>query len=669
MTGSLIESSFYITIAFSIVVSLLFFILQFMFFRETRNYCALYRYFFYKENDYEVLNGDVDGCNVQQLKIVGEDNSDLNKLLSEINHYVAKTKGTTDFAVIQNKVERMLNMRYEQSEAKLAFPTYLGLMGTFLGVLMGIFMFIWGFDGQGDVRDDAIKNLLIGVLVSMSTSFVGLLLTTINNAKLSEAKKSVEEDKNEFYDFVQTVLMPSLDVSLVVAISKLHETVNKFEPAFDGVITRFQNTFDRCTKAFGASFETNVKIVSKAVEVMGNNMDKINENIQLQQTVLSTFKSDEVVKGLEKYVEAANHFVGITQSLNKFEEARRMMLAAAQETINYQNQYAEWLQIPREIVVRLNDILNRIKNFEDNIDRVGEKLAEREILGNDVVNAIRDQVNGIEKKNKIADSYLQVADGKLEDLFREQTAVIEKLNQRYRAAIQGHIDGFEEMMDDLTRELEGRHRLFIDAMEEKLSISDIRQEFSNLKKLDVIFEEVKGISEDLSRSNDILISINRKQDVSEKADSKNQQKINEYIERDLQSKEEVRQLRQENDGFKKQVEGLIENISQLQKEIQRQKEYQEQRRNYRQTYRSDEKKLTNAQSDTITSNPSREEKMNSGNSLTSMPPRDEKVIIGNNSEEEQSNKTTETEEIEENTEETTGKKGFSLFGIFRRKKS
>lgn len=667
MTGSLIDSSFYITIVFSIVVSLCFFILQFIYFRETRNYCDLYYYFFYKENDYEVFNGDVDGYNVQQLKLVGENNSDLNKLLSEINHYVAKTKGTTDFAVIQNKVERMLNMRYEQSEAKLAFPTYLGLMGTFLGVLMGIFMFIWGFDGQGDVRDDAIKNLLIGVLVSMSTSFVGLLLTTINNAKLSEAKKSVEEDKNEFYDFVQTVLMPSLDVSLVVAISKLHETVNKFEPAFDGVITRFQNTFDRCTKAFGVSFETNVKIVSKAVEVMGNNMDKINENIQLQQTVLSTFKSDEVVKGLEKYVEAANHFVGITQSLNKFEEARRMMLVAAQETINYQNQYAEWLQIPREIVVRLNDILNRIKNFEDNIDRIGEKLAEREILGNDVVNAIRDQINSIDKKSKIADSYLQVADGKLEDLFREQTAVIEKLNQRYRAAIEGHIDGFDEMMDDLTRELEGRYRLFINAMEEKLSISDIRQEFSNLNKLDVIFEEVKGISEDLSRSNDILISINRKQDVSEKADSKNQQKINEYIERDLQSKEEVRQLRQENDGFKKQVEGLIDKISLLQKEIQRQKEYQEQRKFVRSTYQSNEGSHTIVQSDIITSNPSRDEKMNSGNSLTSIP-RDEKVETSNNFETEQSESKIETEEIEEKTEETTGKKGFSLFGIFRRKK-
>lgn len=123
-------------------------------------------------------------------------------------------------------------------------------MGTFLGVFIGIFMFLQGFDGAGDVSDESIKNLLTGVLVSMSTSLVGLLLTTINNAKSGEARKNIEEDKNEFYDFVQTELMPALDVSMVLAITKLHETVDRFEPAFDRVINRFQDTFDRCTKGF-----------------------------------------------------------------------------------------------------------------------------------------------------------------------------------------------------------------------------------------------------------------------------------------------------------------------------------------------------------------------------------------------------------------------------------
>ena len=622
----------------------------------------LYENFFDKKDEYKTWNIVYEDSRVPQLVQVGTDDYDLNKIISEINHYILKTKGTTDFAVIQNKVERNLSMRYDQTMAKLSFPTNIGLMGTFLGVFLGILMFVIGFSGSEELRDASISNLLIGVLISMSTSFIGLFLTTVNSGRLGDAQKEVEEDKNEFYDFIQTELMPSLDVSLVVAISKLHDTVDKFEPAFNDVINRFQRTFDRCTKAFGDSFETNVKTVSKAVEVMGENMDKINENIQLQQNVLSTFKSDEVAKGLEKYVEAADHFVGITQSLNKFEEARRMMLAATQEAINYQNQYAEWLQIPREIAVRVNDILNRIKNFEENIERIGEKLAEREILGNDVVNAISEQVNAIEKKSKIADKYLQLADGQLEDLFREQTSVIDQMNRRYRAAIQGHIDGFEEMMEDLTRELERRHSLFIDAMEEKLNINVIREEFSNLKKLGAIFEEVKGISSDVSRSNDILISINRKQDVSEKADSKNQQKVNEYIERDLQSREEVRQLRQENEGLNKDIKDLKEQINQLLAEVKKQKELRYER-TYRPVYQPETPRPI-IQPNDVSFIPSNVEstsfKNNPQTTIQQEAPKQSETTINESA-------GNGNERTEENVEEIKPKKRFNLFTFFRRK--
>ena len=212
-------NGFVVTIVLAAVIFLIFLGFQLWFFYETRFYRNLFRNFFEKNSDYETYQEEIGGEQITQLKQVGNDESDLNELIAEINHYVAKTKGTTDFAVIQNKVERKLNMRYDQSVAKLAFPTYLGLMGTFLGVFIGIFMFLQGFDGAGDVSDESIKNLLTGVLVSMSTSLVGLLLTTINNAKSGEARKNIEEDKNEFYDFVQTELMPSLDVSMVLAIT------------------------------------------------------------------------------------------------------------------------------------------------------------------------------------------------------------------------------------------------------------------------------------------------------------------------------------------------------------------------------------------------------------------------------------------------------------------
>ncbi len=573
-------TSLYLTLALSGVVFLIFVCLQLKFSRETRNSSARFCDFFYRVEDYQIVKEIVNGEEISQLKLVGEKNSDLNKLLSEINLYILKTKGTTDFSVIQNKVERMLNMLYEQAESKLAFPTHLGLMGTFVGVFLGIIMFIPGFSGDGEIRDNSIKSLLLGVIVSMSTSFIGLLLTTWNTANLSKFQKEVEEDKNEFYNYIQTELMPSLDVSLVVAINKLHETVDKFEPAFESVIGNFQETFDRCTKAFGDSFEKNVTIVANAVDVMGKNMDKINENIELQKSVLSTFKSDEVVRGLEKYVEAADHFVGITQSLNKFEEARRMMLAAAQEAINLQNAYSESLVIPREVALRINQILDRVKNFEANIERLGDKLNEREILGNDVVNAIRDQVNGIEKKNKIAESYLQKTDGELEDLFVEQTKVIGNLNSRYEAAISNHIDGFEDLMERLKEDIKTRHSQFLALMEDNLNVEMIHEDFSNLSKLDQLstigesisnlskLEQLLALKDDVNSIIDYLESTNRilgsidyyQKQVGNPEDDKEKSAKPIFVPAPSISDEEIRRVRKENQELRNDIQALTGNI-------------------------------------------------------------------------------------------------------------
>jgi hypothetical protein len=299
--------------------------------------------------------------------------------------------------------------------------------------------------------------------------------------------------ENEFFDYVQTELMPTLNVSLVSAIGKLHNTVDCFEPAFNKVIDKFQRTFDSCTTAFGNNFENNVKAVAGAVRAMGENMDKINENIQYQKELIQTMKSEEVAKGMERYITASNGFVSITQSLNKFEEARRMMLAAAQESINLQNAYADSLKIPREVAVRINQILDRIKDFEDSINHLGGQISRREILGNDVVNKIQEQISAIGKKQNIADSYIETADGNLKDLFNEQAGAIKDLNNRYKLAIENHILGFEQMIQAQTKELGKRHSAFTDAIEKRLSIEDIRTEFVNLEKLKDINEQLDDL--------------------------------------------------------------------------------------------------------------------------------------------------------------------------------
>lgn len=351
-----------------------------------------------------------------------------------------------------------------------------------------------------------------------------MFLTTRNNHFAGEARKKIEDDKNEFYDFIQTEVTKTANASLVSAISKLHDTVDKFEPAFSTVIDGFKEAFANCTRAFGNDFKRNVDAVTSAVKVMGKNMDKINENIELQKELIASLKSRELIRGLDKYIDAANHFVCITMSLDKFEEARRMMLAAAQEAIALQNKYNEDLKVPREIAIRVNQILDRIKDFEQNVNEAGQALTRRDILGNDVVEAIRDQIKGISKKGKIADKYLEMADGKLTDLYTEQVKVITEMNQRYKEAIEGHIKGFENMLAAQTSELEKRHNEFIQAIEAKFNVEDVRQEFSNLRKLNDIETELSQIASTASGNKDLTESVkavrNSVQEVKKAIDTK-----------------------------------------------------------------------------------------------------------------------------------------------------
>ena len=87
--------------------------------------------------------------------------------------------------------------------------------------------------------------------------------------------------------------------------------------------------------------------------------EHIKDDIKTQDIALACHCSKST---LEKLFQCVN---GI--SVHSYIVRRRMMLAAAQESINLQNAYADSLKIPREVAIRINQILDRIKDFEDSI--------------------------------------------------------------------------------------------------------------------------------------------------------------------------------------------------------------------------------------------------------------------------------------------------------------
>ncbi len=444
----------------------------------------------YSSSEIEYFDGKRTVTNVL-IKDVAEDGSELKNLIGDINAYIKKSKGTVAFSIIQNKTERRISMLYEIATSKLSFPTHIGLMGTFAGVFVGLIMFLIGTLYSGGITDSTIQSLISGVLVSMLTSCCGIGLLIVSHRKASAAANQVDKDKNEFYEWVQNELMPSVDVSMVEAIGKLHETIDQFEPSFSGVISEFKNAFRDVTGAFGTDFRESVKVVSSAVKSMGENMDKVNKNIRFQEDLLNTIRSKELIKGMDAFVEASHKFSEITGSLDQFERARRLMLVAAQETINLQKKFNDSLSVPKEVAAEINMILNRIVNFENNINKLGTDISQTQMVGSALIEQIKENITAIKRKQKVAKDFAEVANKKLETYFEEQQIELKCIAKRYNEALETYLKDYEQMLHERKEELEQRKREFVDAIDQKLNVEDIRSEFSSLKRLNEISQKVE----------------------------------------------------------------------------------------------------------------------------------------------------------------------------------
>ena len=407
---------------------------------------------------------------------VENSSDDLTELVGEINEYLEKNEGTTDFGIIKDKVENRLEALHEDATSKISFPTYLGLMGTFFGVWIGLQSFKIGVDKAG-VSDEIVSALIGGIIVSMVTSLIGLVLMMWGNAKAGDVLKKVEGDKNKFFDFIQVRLMPVLGTSMVSALNKLHRTINTFEPAFKGVIGEFKDAFSECTETLRGTFGEKVQLLTSAVETMGKNMSLINENVKLQEQLLRTMQQRETLKTLENFVAAADKFDAVTTSIAKLSEVKENLADSSVKLVEAQTKFIGQMSVPERVFEKINAILNRIVTFEESLNALGESISQTQLLGNSQMNLIQEQITAIQKKTDLAVSYQELADDELKAVYEAQKKAIMQLNEKYCAAIDAHGDDFALAMNDFKQAYEKIVKECMSAVEAKRDeyIAEIRK--------------------------------------------------------------------------------------------------------------------------------------------------------------------------------------------------
>lgn len=363
------------------------------------------------------------------------------KIVYSLNTYLIRNRGVaSDFHLMKDVVERNAEALESEINQTISLPLYLGLLGTFLGIVVGLFQ-ISGIDFATDptALDAAITTLLGGVKIAMIASFAGLLLTILNTGYfLKDAKTFVEDKKNDFYTFIQTDLLPLLNQNINSTLYSLQNNLHKFNEEFKSNVTKLSSVMGKNHEALIAQ----EKILSTLDKIDINEFAKANVKV-LRELQVSTEKfsqfnqyldqMNEMVSNSRIFAQKINEMIARTDNFNtlglriieSFEGNKELQLFLQ----NHYDSLDESHQLIANSVGRVNNTLDesldKLKVFTQ------EKIIEVQKLVNKEMDLLENQYP--EKWKKLDNlSHLQSLNSNLNDIKMSNASQIGSLTNEIR---------------------------------------------------------------------------------------------------------------------------------------------------------------------------------------------------------------------------------------------
>lgn len=349
-----------------------------------------------KLNEYK---SEINTENLVQLTVINylkeDKTAELSKILHSINTYLIRNRSIApDFNLMKDITERNADALEEDINLTLSIPLYLGLMGTMLGIVIGLFsmssLSFTGKDGT-EMLGLGITVLLGGVKIAMIASFTGLFLTTLNSGLFYKGSKSlVESKKNEFYTFLQTDLLPSVNQSLGATFESLQVNLARFNH-------EFTNNLGRLSTIFTTNFDA----------------------LKLQESILAKIEKVDVVT-IAKY------------NLNVLKELQTSTAEFEKFNAHFA-QINEYAKTSGSLIERLNELLGRTQNLQQVAENVSRQIGESRDL------------------NKFLAAHFET----LEDYKRKTNESIAEAGFSIREAfsqLRQHIEGSSKAVKDFTVE-------------------------------------------------------------------------------------------------------------------------------------------------------------------------------------------------------------------------
>ena len=330
----------------------------------------------------------------------------LKDVVKTINNYLKKNKGgAADFHLIKDIVERHTDSIDEEINHKLPVPIYLGLMGTVLGIIIGLYSLSFEYNPatnalDGELFVNSVDGLITGVKQAMICSFVGLGLTTLLSSwRYMGAKSKLEAQKNAFYDFIQTRLLPQMTKDAASTILALQSNLEKFNISFEENIEGFGGIMDEIHTAFDSQVALQKELKKMDLTQVAN----LNANVLLQlRNSMTEFEK------FTQYLGQMNSFVRstakLTDSINdqlQRTEAVETITNAMQDNIQKNQLVMEKLRVFLERVNEQEAVEELKTHAQEQINSIRTYTTEATEDLRDLVTSERGHLRSLDKLGKL----------------------------------------------------------------------------------------------------------------------------------------------------------------------------------------------------------------------------------------------------------------------------
>jgi hypothetical protein len=352
-----------------------------------------------------VKNSNIDYAETKQINVDliahdGKTSDGFSEVMKSTNSYLINNKGSAaDFNIIKDITERHIDAIINNINSTINSPLYLGLAGTFFGIIYGLSFldFDSPVNGVSVISSSSISSLIKGVITAMIASATGLILTIINSAWIyKDALYNNEKQKNLYYDFIQSQLLPKLSKDVSESLGTLKSNLDYFNNRFGENLIHYKDSF----------------------QLLNDNLQKEKDFLDAIQQVGLNKLSLQIVKTFEAVNDASNDFQDFKQ---------------------YQTELNKTVSSSIAILKEYNQISANFDNFNKNLDVVSHHIIESSDFYHEFKSFLERHFSEVEVRKNIftesIDKIDTVLSSKLKELSEKTLEQADFYNVQWRSTV------------------------------------------------------------------------------------------------------------------------------------------------------------------------------------------------------------------------------------------